>query len=64
MATDAQDNHERLISELSQLADGRKELTELKNEYPSEMAEQLSENPGLRPRSNTGSGEPEKPTDK
>lgn len=53
MATDAQDNHEQLISELSQLADGRKKLTELKTEYPTEMVEQLAENPGLRPRAYT-----------
>ncbi|ORA60933.1 hypothetical protein [Mycobacteroides franklinii] len=59
MATDAQGNHEQLISELSQLADGRKKLSELKTEYSAEMAEQLAENPGLAPRSNTIGGVPE-----
>lgn len=53
MAADAQGNHEQLISELSQLADGRMKLSELKTEYPAEMAEKLAENPGLPPRSNT-----------
>lgn len=59
MATDAQDNHEQLISELSQLADGRKKLSELKTEYSAEMAEKLAGSPGLPPRSNTIGGEPE-----
>lgn len=53
MATDAQGNHEQLISELSQLADGRKKLSERQTEYPAEMAEKLAENPGLPPRSDT-----------
>lgn len=61
MATDAYDNPDQLISELSQLADGRKKLTDLRTEYPAEMAEQLAKNPGLRPRAHTIGVEPEEP---
>lgn len=59
MAEKAQASHSELISELSQLADGRKKLSELKAEYPAGMAEKLAKNPGLPPRPNTISGEPE-----